>query len=1022
MKGLSVSSNESNNDGSTASDINGVFPMGQSETDQSSSGAQMGSESDGRGNANGSVDSNAGSGTSTRDLLSARPFVRGAKLWRDAGWLGTIPLPAKAKNPPPTGWTGRNAGFADNQQINDWAKLAQYKKGNIALHLGFPVVITDEIAKTLNAGKPKSERISAGEYEVVGIDVDDYEDNGKLKEGAKQLRALESQLGSLPRTYVSTARASRGDFNSGIRFYLVPRGLAFRGQVDKDIEVIQKSHRFAVVWPSYNPKSDSQYCLYHPDEFYGSVGGSGGSNSSGQKATGGDSKLSDGSVRRVAPTPLHEIPHVTELPLLPEKWLDYLTNGKMLDADGGIDMESTPKEIEEWALNQFNDPDTMCAYTRKVTNKWKKLIVDEATSHDKIRNAHWELVSCGAEAHTGWLAGIDEIERHWIEDVADRQKRSLSELRGEVFREKINAFRKVKIKVEQATSAGGVYTNAECVCAQRASIANSGGLPGTGGGLFVDDSAIDDASPPDGLDHVSWGNGNSPDEYETNDDGNGEFLCDLLRYKNGRVKWVEGYGWIVWTDGEPGRPSRWLHDEDGLIRRAFWRVKRMQAHFAEQKQTEADQLWAQTGNIVPIPADVKAARAIAKRWAQWAEKSGNERQAINAINAAKNFPGVQKDINELNQNERLLGVANGIIELRTDGAYLRDAEASDYVTLNTGVEWVDWGGIPNHDQGKKLWLEYLDKFVPETRRADYQTILGHCILGGNRERLMLILLGGTSTGKSTMLRALGVAMGDYASTVNLTIFENHKLNPALANAMPKRMVFTSELSAGDALSVAAVKRMTGNDLVKAELKGVNVEVQGIPQYVPIMATNAAPEIAGADEALRKRLMALTFDQRIEDRKDEKDAAHELETHASVAILAWLVEGYNMYCKNKIPNNIEIINATNEFASQLDLVGEFVANCVRKTSMDSHVSLDSMYAAYKIYCSNTNVERREVLSSQRFSRRLVGLGLSKSKPTIGGKQTWAWTGVSLTKESKMRNQQIQSVPELKLNKESDQKGN
>lgn len=1019
MEGLSVSSNESNNDGSTASDNDGIFDMGQGETDQSGSGTQSGSEPNRRSNANGSA----------RDLLSARPFVRGAKLWRDAGWLGTIPLPAKAKNPPPTGWTGRNAGFADNQQINDWAKLAQYKKGNIALHLGFPVVITDEIAKTLNAGKSKSERITPGEYEVVGIDVDDYEDNGKLKEGAKQLRALESQLGSLPRTYVSTARASRGDFNSGIRFYLVPRGLAFRGQVDKDIEVIQKSHRFAVVWPSYNPKSDSQYCLYHPDEFYEQMGV--GSKVGGNRVQGTEIQPADGQMGGVSrgskrettapPTPLHEIPHVTELPLLPEKWLDYLTNGKMLDADGGIDMESTPKEIEEWALSQFNDPDTMCAYTRKVTNKWKKLIVDEATSHDKIRNAHWELVNCGAEAHTGWLAGIDEIERHWIEDVADRQKRSLSELRGEVFREKINAFRKVKIKVEQATSAGGVYTNAECVCAQRASIANSGGLPGTGGGLFVDDSAIDDASPPDGLDHVSWGSGNSPDEYETNDDGNGEFLCDLLRYKNGRVKWVEGYGWIVWTDGEPGRPSRWLHDQDGLIRRAFWRVKRMQAHYAEQKYNEADQLWMQSGRITPMPADVKAAFAISRKWAQWAEKSGNERQAINAINAAKNFPGVQKDINELNQNPFLLGVANGVVELRTDGAYLRDAEASDYVTLNTGVEWVDWSGIPGHDIGKKMWLEYLDKFIPETRRADYQTILGHCILGGNPERLMLILLGGTSTGKSTMLRALGAAMGDYASTVTMTIFENHKLNPALANAMPKRMVFTSELSAGDQLSVAAVKRMTGNDVVKAELKGANVEIQGIPQYVPIMATNTAPEVAGADEALRRRLMALIFDQRIEDRKDEKRAAQELEEHASVAILAWLIEGYNMYCRLGIPGNVEIINATNEFASQLDVVNEFVGECVRNTSDSDHVSVDAMYAAFKSWCDKSNIDRRDIISAQKFSRRIKSLGIQQGRVTSNGKQIRAWVAVALTRKAELRSQTIQSVPELKLNKESDQKG-
>lgn len=926
-----------------------------------------------------------------RDLLSARPFVRGARMWRDAGWEGTIPLPARAKNPPPTGWTGRNAGFPSNSQISDWCKQAEYKKGNIGLHLGFPIRIEGKGSRDVNGNTQRS-----GEYEVIGIDVDNYEDNGKIKKGAEQLSLLESQLGSLPRTCVSTARASRGDYNSGIRFFLVPRGLAFRGQVDKDIEVIQKSHRFAVVWPSYNPKSDSQYCLYHPDEFFGPVSAAGNDGSSSTRATG---SISSGNQI----SPLHEVPHVTSLPRLPEKWLDYLTNGKMLDTDGGIDMDSTVDEIEAWAFEQFNDPDDMCVYTRKVLGKWKKQINDEATSHDKIRDAHWELANCGAEAHTGWNAAINEIDRHWIQDIADRNKRPLREMRGELFRSKINAFRKVKVKVENATSAGGLYTNSECVCAQRAAIASSGGvsatLGGNAGGLFISDldTESDDDGPPDGLDHVSWGNGKSPDEYDMNDDGNGEFLCDLLRYKAGRVKWIEGYGWIVWTDGEPGRPSRWLHDSDGLIRRAFWRVKRMQAHFAEQKADEADQMWAQSGRITPMPADVKAAFAIARKYSDWATRSGNNRQAEAAITAAQNYPDVSMNINDLNNNMRLMGVANGVIELRTNGAYLREAEKDDFITLNTNVPWTDYEGIPSHDHGKKLWEEYLDKFVPDSRRTDYQTFLGYCLLGGNVERLLLVLLGGTSTGKSTMLRALGAALGDYASTVNLSIFENHKLNPALANAMPKRVVFTSELSAGDSLSVASIKRLTGDDVIRAELKGSNVEVEGIPQFVPIMATNTAPHIDGADEALKRRLTVLSFDQRIEDRKDKKGASSDLAERSQECILAWLIEGYNMYCKNGLPKNLEIIAATEEFAAELDHVSEFVKERIRITAPDDKVSSKSVYKMYEDWCETNGVSRYEKLNKIQFTKRLCGLGLEKPKNSrIDGKLDKTWFGIKLTR--------------------------
>ena len=909
-----------------------------------------------------------------RDLLSARPFVRAAKLWRDKGWIGTIPLPAKSKNPPPVGWTGRNAGFASNEQVSEWARLAQYKRGNIGLHLGFPVIVN---------GK---------EYQVVGIDVDNYEDNGKNKEGGRQLKALESTLGTLPPTYVSTARASRGDYVSGIRFYLVPSGLAFRGQADRDIEVIQKNHRFAVVWPSYNPKSDSQYCLYSPDAW----------------ANQGD--------------PTHEIPDVTTLPILPDKWVDHLTNGKMRDDDGGIDMDSTVDEVEEWAKEQFNDGSDICVYTRKVLNKWKKKITDEATSHDKVRDAHWELINCAAEGHTGWSDALVEIDRHWIEDVMARSKRGAREMRMEMFRSRINALRKVKVRVENASSAGGIYTPAECVCAQRAKITAQSGPGGNAGGLFITDSDLDnDSLPPDGLENVSWGNGDSPDEYEMNDDGNGEFLCDLLRYKNERVKWAEGYGWILWTDSTPDRPARWLHDQDGLIRRAFWRVKRHQEAFAEQKYLEADQLWAQTnGRTFPKPDPVKAAFALAKQYRDWALKSGNNRQAENAIHAAKQYPGVTMDINMLNKKPYLLGVANGVVELRTDGAVLRDAEPEDFVTYNTNVPWHgDYKGIPFHDRGKKMWEEYLERFIPKDRRADFQAILGHCLIGGNPERLILIFAGGTSTGKSTMLRAIGAALGDYAATVNLTIFGDHKLNPALANAMPKRVVFTSELSATDKLSAATVKRMTGNDVVRAELKGSNVEVQGVPQFVPIMATNTAPEIPGADEALRKRLLVLPFDQRIDDRKDEKRAASELEEHAAEAILSWLVEGYNMYCQLGIPRNIEIERVTDQFASDLDHVSQFTGEHVATASQDDLIPVSIMFTTYDKWCKDTNVDRREVLSRNKFSSRLTGLGYTQELKRYNGKPVRCWVAVKLTNVDR-RGRQIDSVPELKVTTESEAK--
>lgn len=351
-------------------------------------------------------------------------FPQAALTWRAAGWVGTIPLPHKAKNPPPTGWTGRNAGFPDDEQVAAWSADPAYAKGNTGLRLGWPV------------------EVNGTEYETAAVDVDHYRDGDKDKRGGAQLAALEKQLGALPPTWVSTARArnddggDRGDWISGIRFYLVPRGLAFRGQADKDIEVIQKNHRFAVVSPSFNPKTGTTYRLYSPEHW------------ADHQALNDD-----------------EIPHPSALPILPARWVDYLTNGKTADHGQPIDTDSSVSQVYAWAREQFNEgsKDSACNYIREVVTKWCDQIATEATSHDKIRNAHWEILNLAAEGCTGWHWAIEHVGTFWAEDVSARDKRDYSELVGEAWRSETGALRKIKAKVDQATAAGGRYTPEFCV-------------------------------------------------------------------------------------------------------------------------------------------------------------------------------------------------------------------------------------------------------------------------------------------------------------------------------------------------------------------------------------------------------------------------------------------------------------------------------------------------------------------------------------------------------------------------------
>ena len=116
---------------------------------------------------------------------------------------------------------------------------------------------------------------------VIGIDVDAYGD----KRGRETFNRWLGEYGPLPTTWVST---SRHDGISGIRFFRIPEGIKLIGAMG-DVEIIQRHHRYAVVAPSLHPEG-REYRWISPD---------------GEEVPG-------------------EVPHLDDLPDLPEPWLTGL--------------------------------------------------------------------------------------------------------------------------------------------------------------------------------------------------------------------------------------------------------------------------------------------------------------------------------------------------------------------------------------------------------------------------------------------------------------------------------------------------------------------------------------------------------------------------------------------------------------------------------------------------------------------------------------------------------------------------
>jgi len=156
-------------------------------------------------------------------IATTGPYAAAARRYHAAGW-SPLPLPARQKKEPPTGWTGRDAPMASAADVEAWCE--DHPGGNIALRL------------------PTT---------VVGIDADPYKGPAE----AAAWTDLVQRFGPLPGN--APWCTSRDDGVSGVRLVAVPDGYKAMTDLGQAGEVIQHHHRYVVAPPSIHPDTGRPY-------------------------------------------------------------------------------------------------------------------------------------------------------------------------------------------------------------------------------------------------------------------------------------------------------------------------------------------------------------------------------------------------------------------------------------------------------------------------------------------------------------------------------------------------------------------------------------------------------------------------------------------------------------------------------------------------------------------------------------------------------------------------------------------
>lgn len=282
-------------------------------------------------------------------------FADSCQLYAQAGWPGVIPVPPDKKFPPPEGFTGDHGRYTTPGDLAGWA----------ADKPGYSVAL----------------RMPDG---IIGIDVDQYLKAGKQKHGAETLAAKVTEWGPLPPTWSSTARGPGQP--SRISFYRVPPG-RYAGTIDPDIEIIQRHHRYAVVWPSPhhgdNGAVDGTYAWYDPDG---------------------------------CPAPPGVIPRPEDLPWLPEAWVAGLAAGASAASPVAASQGDAMILLGE-ILKPGEGP---CVETASAAAAGRSecTAAQPGTRHDLMTERVYHLVQLGAEGHPGTAEALLELQGLWAQLTA----------------------------------------------------------------------------------------------------------------------------------------------------------------------------------------------------------------------------------------------------------------------------------------------------------------------------------------------------------------------------------------------------------------------------------------------------------------------------------------------------------------------------------------------------------------------------------------------------------------------------
>lgn len=363
------------------------------------------------------------------------------------------------------------------------------------------------------------------------------------------------------------------------------------------------------------------------------------------------------------------------------------------------------------------------------------------------------------------------------------------------------------------------------------------------------------------------------------------------------------------------------------------------------------------------------------------------------VTIARRLDHIAVRADAFDRHPHLLNSANGVIDLRT-GAL--EAHSPDLLlTKNTGVEY--------HPEARHQDVEAVLAVVDPETRDWLQVAMGYAATGCVSEDLLVVLDGQGSNGKTTLLRAVSAALGEYASPApqRLLMKSATEEHPTLiADLHGHRLVTVEETAEGGALRIETIKMLTGGSQIKARFIARDY-FEFAPTHQLILATNHRPAVNATDHATWRRLRLVEFPYRYTDPKQQRPGDRPIDRglrerltqdHQRQATLAWIVAGAGRWYSSGLPDSPSIDAATEAWRRSEDVILRYAQDRLvfEPSATTSHAAL---YSDYGQWCESEGrppKSSKELIKQFEHHDHIVGNQVTRKKRSVG--QVWIGMGL------------------------------